>query len=252
MKAPNALEQALARAAFDEARRPEFLRAVLEAELWFPIDYHPELDNPARPDAGAHIPFWIAGDDTGRFVPLFSGPRELRKELERLRKPYTRAVLPGRAVLAAALRQGHTVRINPGAKYTARLNLEALAGMVSGEMLAKVGRPPERGRASLQFLPVAAWPEKFLADLAEECEEQPGVLAVWLGLAGEDSPERGHLHVVTWVRDRERTTIDNLHRAVIRHWPDRPVEYVRLGEAEDAETLAVVRAFAPVFPRVAG
>ena len=250
MSAPNRLEQAMAQAVFDESRRPEFVRALLEAELWFPMDYHPELDNPARPDAHAHVTFWIAGDDTGRFVPLFTGSKVLRKAMEQFRRPYTRAVLPGREVLAALLRQGHTVRINPGNKFTAGLDLRGLADILSGELLARAGRPPERGTANLKFPPVTAWPAELLTNLAEECEEQPGVLAVWLGLAGEESPELGALHVVVWVREQQRTTIDNIQRAVRRQWPERAVEYVRLDEAGEADSLTAVRVFAPVFPRV--
>ena len=51
MSAPDEIERLMRAAAVDRSRKAEYAVALWQAELWFPIDYHPELGNPYEPAA---------------------------------------------------------------------------------------------------------------------------------------------------------------------------------------------------------
>jgi hypothetical protein len=96
MKAPDEIERLLNAAASDRSMKRAYVAALWRAVLWFPIEYHPELGNPYEPQPGEHIPFWIGGDEEGRFVPLFSSPKLMRLEMVRFPQRHTRARMAAR------------------------------------------------------------------------------------------------------------------------------------------------------------
>ena len=249
MKTPDKVAMLLEASVKDESKMSEMMLALLEQAMWFPVEYHPELGNPYEPTTDGVIPLWIGGDERGPFIPIFSSPKLMREGLERFAKRYTRARMNGRTLLAYLATRGYPVRVNPGCGATVRIQPEMLSTWATATR-ESVNQPEETIHGSLRPLPPDAWPAEHAALLAEACEEDDGLLAVWLGKASETTHAESAdaLHVMVWLRKIETTPFHNLRRAVSVAFPGQMVMYVRMDEAHHG-SMAVMRSFAPVWPQ---
>jgi hypothetical protein len=252
MKAPDEVARLMALAARDASYHAASMRAIWEAVLWFPIQYHPELGDPYEPQA-EEIPFWVGEDELGPFVPLFSSPKLMRLGLARFAQRHTRARMPARELFSRLIERGHAVRLNPEAEVQGSMTVELMQDLVAGNMLAMLEEGKRTARGTVEPLPPEEWPEAWRERLRLEAEEQPGLIALWLCRAVEmsDGSPLDAVHLVAWVRDIEHTAIGNVRRAAELAFAGRRLEWMYLDEAGHAEAVAAMRAYPPVFPLAA-
>lgn len=251
---PNRVERALAIGAEDVSRRAEFIGALTAEPLWFPIAHHPEMPRVVRPQPGEHVPFWIAKDDAGQFVPIFSAADMMKALLARFTERYYCATMPGRDLFAALARQRHAIRLNPGAKFICSLDLDVVRRIARGELTETSANEAMHLHANLRTLAPEDLPPALVAAARTECDLGPGIRTLWLADLGTASgaPDLRHLHAVVEVLDVNRTPTDNLHKVLRLALQGREVEMVRLDQAGSAESLANLRALQVIFSRPAG
>ncbi len=243
----------MAAGAEDVSRRAEFIGALAAEPLWFPIAHHQELPKIVRPDPGGHIPFLIAKDDEGQFVPVFSAADTMKALLARFTVRHSCATMTGADLFAALARQGHGIRLNPGAKFTCSLDLDVVRRIARSELTEANANDALHLRASLRTLPPEVLPAGLVTAARAECELESGILTLWLADLGTASgtPDLHHLHAVVELLDAHRTPTDSLHKALRLALPGRDIEMVRLDNAESAESLAALRGLAVIFSRPA-
>jgi hypothetical protein len=253
MKHEDEVARLMARAAEDESAKLAYARALRRHVLWFPVAHHPELPDPWEPHSQDVIPFWIMGDEEGPFSPVFSSPKLMRLALRDVSPRHSRARMPGADLFAVLARTGRRVKVNVGAKIRGTLGPEAVAEIAAG---AEFGSVEHRGgthaSAKMDILPPEAWPEEWRGRLKEECEARGGILAVWLGRAKEGSigTTVGVLHVMMLVEKPGHTSVDGVRQAACLAFPGQKIEFVPFDTKTGAETWAVLKQFATVYPWV--
>src|ERR1043165_1620320 len=84
---------------------PDFYRHLSEGELWFPVQYHPELEDGGKVPIqnGSRLPFAILRNKQGRdYVPLFSSEARYDEGWSKVELPpksYLPAAMPAKQIL---------------------------------------------------------------------------------------------------------------------------------------------------------
>ena len=98
----------------------DFFRGLLFHRFWFPVTYHPELDDPWEPGEEDEIPFWtdqipflVAESRKEEFIAIYSAPELMRMALEPLERRYSRARMKGADLFVALRDTDHPLIINP-------------------------------------------------------------------------------------------------------------------------------------------
>lgn len=110
----NELEIALLRAAKDPNSRPEFYRALLEADLFFVTPNPPAEEGGRMIPEGEKIAFITWSGPDGLFVPIFSSLPLLQNAIKNSGKDYGYNKLNGKAAFETFAQSPNEMLLNPG------------------------------------------------------------------------------------------------------------------------------------------
>jgi hypothetical protein len=114
----NDLDRAIMALRKSKAATPDFYRHLCEGELWFPIKYHPELEDGGgfSIENGSPAPFAMLDDGNGHtYVPLFSSDARLDESLQKGNVPektFIAAAMPAKQILEILGKMGLHAHVN--------------------------------------------------------------------------------------------------------------------------------------------
>lgn len=194
----NDLDRAIRAVARSQSAMPDLFRALTEGEIWFLMNYHPELEGQKMCiENGSPLPFVIMQDAKGQIVPLFSSGERLD---EAMRSPGA----PKEKFLAGAMPARQAMEILGVMKFRAVINqgcatgnitigpdlMRDLADGTALQPLPKSDRPPVN-RTFSRINP-ADYPTDLLQPLFEHMRQHEEFKAAWvLGEAGNKTGAGG-------------------------------------------------------------
>lgn len=184
----NDLDRAIMALQKSKAAWPDFYRAVIEGELWFPVHYHPEVVEGGKIQIqnGSPVPFPVRKDKQGHlYTLLFSSE-------ERYDESCKKCNVPERTYVAGAMPAKQILEILGKMELHAQINLQCATGSVmippdmmrdlaSGEVLKPLGlHGEETVQRHMRIIPPEEFPTDLIQPAFEFLRERPQFRAVFL------------------------------------------------------------------------
>jgi hypothetical protein len=208
----NRLEALLMQAANDPAARPEFMRTLLEFDLFILID-----------TAGAQYGSFIAKQgDTMRIkavsiegqnqIPIFTSERRLREYIQ-TQESFAR--LKGRELFAMLASQGPGAILNPGASYGKIFTHEEIVSLANGTYFGPKKQVIQKETQVLVGMP-KEYPAKLIEALQRYFRTNPQVKkAYYAQIHMPDSGEPPHLIISVDVEGNYRQVTASLNEVIL-------------------------------------
>jgi hypothetical protein len=173
-RAANVLEELLIEAADNPDKRPDFIAALLDADVYLATPDVPEQDGVRDLKAGEKLDILSAKLGDGRILPaLFTSKDRIRDYFG----PDTGFIaLPGRAALEMV--GGKGVVINPGAAFGVVLSDTNVAAVLGQPVARTLGK-----QTTLRLGTPAVRPVKLIARIEAIFADEPRVKELWLSWA---------------------------------------------------------------------
>lgn len=194
----NALDRALRAAARSQSALPALFRALTEGDIWFLMEYHPELEGEELSiENGSPLPFVVMQDDQGKIVPLFSSGERLDEAMSRPGAPeekFMAGTMPARQAMEILGAMKFRAVINQGcATGNITIGPDLMRDLANGTALTpppKSSNPPVNKTFSL--INPADYPIDLIQPLFEHMRQHPEFKAAWVfGEAGNETGASG-------------------------------------------------------------
>ena len=171
----NDLDRAIMALQKSKAAWPDFYRAILEGELWFPVHYHPEIEEGGGIELqnGSNVPFPVLEDKQGRrYTVLFSSDArydESAKKCNVSEKEFMAGAMPAKQILEILGKMEIRAQINPSCS-TGNVTIppDLMRDLVSGEALRT--HPLHSGKVEKRHSRIVP-PSEFPTDLVQPAFE---------------------------------------------------------------------------------
>ncbi len=183
----NDLDRAIRAVTRSQSAMPDLFRALSAGEIWFLMEYHPDLEGEELSiQNGSPLPFVVMQDAQGQIVPLYSSGERLD---EAMRSPGA----PKKKFMAGAMPSLRAMEILGLVKYRAVVNQGCATGNVtigpdlmrdlaSGKALKplpSLGSGPT-GRRVVNLINPADYPTDLIQPLFEHMRQHPNFRAAWV------------------------------------------------------------------------
>jgi hypothetical protein len=249
----NPLEVALVRAATDAAARPEFYRALLDAQLFFLTPPGPRADERSTLPAGAKLSLVQWAGPQGDYIPCFTSRARLDAIASQIGGAYGFVAIAGKAAFGLLAQRPMGAVLNPGLRYGKELSTGEIARLATGKLADAEPRVVEHDTEVLLGQP-ATPPTALIEALSRLFARHPSVAAAHLAQIYD--PSSGDPpHPIVGVVATDFDAIIEEAALVARDVVDgqMPVDFVAL-DASDAEGvhLYLLRDTAPFYQRGPG
>lgn len=189
MNAPlpeNDLDRAIRALARSQSAMPDLLRALSEGDIWFLMEFHPDLEGTELSiENGSPLPFVIMQDDQGQIVPLFSSGERLDEAMQSPgapKKKFMAGTMPALQAMDILGAMQLRAVINKGcATGSVAIGPDLMRDLADGSAL----RPPAREghepvEKTLNKIDPADYPTDLIQPLFEHMRKHPQFRAAWV------------------------------------------------------------------------
>jgi len=171
----NDLDRAIQALRKSKAATPDFYRALSEGELWFPVKYHPEMEDGTSfsIENGSPIPFPLLADDRGRtYVPIYSSGERFDESLRKSNIPertYLAASMPAKQLLEILSKMDFWAQVNKAcATGSLMVGPDLMRDLASGKALKPLGTHGEdTGLRHMRIVPPEEFPTNLIQPIFE-------------------------------------------------------------------------------------
>lgn len=248
----NELERLIKRAADDPSLQGKMFRMLMESELHIYVPAHPELIGEHTRDVADGFTWCTYGDAQGPFAAVFTSEAAALYELRSAPAPKPMIGALPADVLFGFLNDGHTtVRVMAAGGGTIRLQPEAVASLVKGELTHN--RPDDGETELVTLLPVPdeKVPLKLKQAIRVFCAKRRVPIGVYV-FHQMDPATREYpgddLRVVLWLRGADNEFYNDFCIMAKRLTPPRFTFYCAVVTSEDTAAVAFLQECKPLWP----
>ncbi|MCX6902439.1 MAG: enhanced serine sensitivity protein SseB C-terminal domain-containing protein [Verrucomicrobia bacterium] len=175
----NDLERLLVRAATDPAARPEFMRKLLDSQVWLLTPNTPSEEGKTILSAGTQIQFVNLQGPNGVFLPLFSSQERLQETVNQLGVAYGFIAILGRDLFPVLAQSPPQAVLNPGAPYGKQFLPDEIRRIADGTIFRTEAKVVQRATTVFLGQP-KEYPHAAVLTLQELFRKHASVEAAYL------------------------------------------------------------------------
>lgn len=245
--AVNPLEESLEKAATDAGERANFLRKLMESEIYL----IPALHEQGAEKSGLALQPWQLqlGETPQAVLPFFSSLENLEEFRQHLpeQEKYTNVCIGCRDFFENSTGFPASIVLNPGLQYGKDFSVNEIAKLLDGSLLAATPTPPEKAGGEFMIGEPTEYPTKLVDALKvlfgrEESNVQAAYLAhVFYRESGE--PPHSCVGIQTISNQKENEKEGDRFQSVLLDAihiqeevsPDKIVDFVEVKEGSEGE-----------------
>ena len=248
----NELERLIKLAVEDPSLQGKMFRKLMEAELCIYVPAHPELVGEHTRNVDDGFIWCTYGDAQGPFAAVFTSEAAARYDLRNVPEPKPMIGALPADVLFGFLNDGHTtVRVMAAGGGTIRLQPEAVASLVKGELTHSRPDGSEKEQVTLMPVPEEKIPMKLKQAIRVFCAKRRVPIGVYV--FHQRDPVTGlypcdDLRVILWLRSADNDFYNDFCLMAEKLTPSRFSFYCAVVTSEEADSVAFLQPYKPLWP----